>query len=90
MLMQIREALADVADVLRTVRLIDEAHVQHDRTAHAACQVTERLLDAVVPVIALRPRIESMLRHEVHIGDKDTTFLRSSCVLQFSLAGYHY
>ena len=32
------------------------------------CQVTERLLNAVVPFIALHPRIESMLRHEVHIG----------------------
>ena len=63
-LVNIREALADVADVLRMVRLIDEAHVQHDTTAHAACQVTERLLDAVVPVITLGLRVVSWLRHE--------------------------
>ena len=31
---------------------------------------TESLLDAVVPVIALRPRIESMWKHVVHIGAK--------------------
>ena len=50
---------------------------------------TERLLDAVVPFIALHPRIESMWRHEVHIGGgKDSTFRRNFCVLQFSFAGY--
>ena len=87
MLVDIREALADVADVLRTVRLIDEAHVKHDTTAHAACKDTERLLDAVVPVIALRPRVVSWLRHEVHIGGKGTTFLRGFCVLQFDFSG---
>ena len=83
MLVNIREALADVADVLRTVRLIDEAHVKHDTTAHAACQVTERLLNAVVPVITLRLRVVSWLRHEVHIGGKGATFPRDFCVLQF-------
>ena len=51
---------------------------------------TERLLDAVVPFIALRPRIESMWKHGVHIGGKDTTFQRSFCVLQFSFAECHY
>ena len=86
-LMQIHEAFADVVDVLRMVRLIDEAHVQHDTTAHAACQATERLLDAVVPVIALRPRVVSWLRHEVHIGGKGTTFPRDFCVLQFDFSG---
>ena len=51
---------------------------------------TERLLDAVVPFIALRPRIESMWKHGVHIRGKDTTFRRSFCVRQFSFAESHY
>ena len=88
--MQIRETFADVADVLRTVWLLDEAHAQHDTTAHATCQVTERLLDAVVLVIALRPRVVSWLRHEVHIGCKSTSFQRALCVLQSDFIGCHY
>ena len=86
---QVGQTLANVADVLRAVRLLDEANVQHDTTAHAACQVTERLLDAVVPVIALSPRVVSWLRHEVHIGCKGTTFLRDFCVLQIDFSGCH-
>ena len=86
---QVGQTLADVADVLRAVRLIDEAHVQHDTAPHAACQVTERLLDAVVPVISLSPRVVSWLRHEVHCGCKGTTFLRDFCVLQLVFSECH-
>ena len=63
--------------------LFDEANVMHDTTAHAACQVKERFLDAVVPVIALRSRVVSWLRRKVHIRCKGTSFLRDFCVLQF-------
>ena len=51
---------------------------------------TERLLDAVVPFIALRPRIESMWKHGVHTRGKDTIFRRNFCVLPFSFAESHY
>ena len=56
-------------------RLLSQLH--HDTTAHSICQVTERLLDAVVPFIALRPQAVSWLRHEVIIVGKGTTFLAS-------------
>ena len=46
----------------------------HDTTAHAACKVTERLLDAVVPVVALSQRVVSWLRYEMHSGAKIQMF----------------
>ena len=63
-------------------RLLSQLH--HDTTAHSICQVTERLLDAVVPFIALRPQAVSWLRYEVIIVGKGTTFLRDFCGLQLS------
>ena len=63
-------------------RLLSQLH--HDTTAHSICQVTERLLDAVVTFIALRPQAVSWLRHEVIIVGKGTTFLRDFCGLQLS------
>ena len=60
--------------------LLSQLH--HDTTAHSICKVTERLLDAVVPFIALRPQAVSWLRHEVIIVGKGKTFLRDFCGLQ--------
>ena len=54
---------------------------------NAACQVAERLLDAVVPVIVLSPRVVSGLGHKVHCVCKNTTFSRNPCVLQFKIEG---
>ena len=82
--MHIAQALADVADILWTVSLFDEAYVQHNTAPDATRQVTERLLDAVVPVVTLSPRVVSWLRNEMHCEGKDTTIPRGSCVLQFS------
>ena len=61
-------------------RLLSQLH--HDTTAHSICQVTKRILDAVVPFIALRPQAVSWLRHEVIIVGKGKTFLRDFCGLQ--------
>ena len=63
-------------------RLLSQLH--HDTNAYSICQVTERLLDAVVPFIALRPQAVSWLRHEVNNVGKGTTFLRDFCGLQLS------
>ena len=87
MLMNIGKALADVADVLRAVWFVDESYIQHDTATNAACQVAERLLDAVVPVIVLSPRVVSGLGHKVHCVCKNTTFSRNPCVLQFKIEG---
>ena len=63
-------------------RLLSQLY--HDTTAYSICQVTKRILDAVVPFIALRPQAVSWLRHEVIIVGKGTTFLRDFCGLQLS------
>ena len=89
-LIHIAQALADVADILWTVSLFDEAHVQHNTASYATRQVTERLLDAVLPVVALSPRVVSWLRYEMHSGGKDTDARRNSCVLQFGFREHYY
>ena len=47
---------------------------QHNTASYATRQVTERLLDAVVPVVALSPRVVSWLRYEMHSGAKIQMF----------------
>ena len=57
-------------------RLLSQLH--YDTNAYSICQVTKRILDAVVPFIALRPQAVSWLRHEVIIGAKVQLFFETS------------
>ena len=82
-----RKSLDIIPNAIRERQAKARRRIDVDTTAHAACQVTERLLDAVVPVITPGPRVVSWLRHEVHIGGKGTTFPRDFCVLQFDFSG---
>lgn len=82
-LVNIREALADVANVLLTVWLIDEAHVQYDATAHATCKVTEGCASH-----RAASQVVSWLRHELHIWGEGTTLLHDFCVQQFDFTEY--
>ena len=82
-----RKNLDIIPNAIRESQAKTRRRIDVDTTAPAACQVTERLLDAVVPVITLRPRVVSWLRHEMHIGGKGTTFPQDFCVLQFDFSG---
>ena len=81
-LMEPVQAAADVAHVVHVKFLLDEAHRQHQTVPWATCQVAERLLDAVVELVALSLRIISCLAYEVHCDGKVTTFSRRFWVLQ--------
>ena len=85
--MKIGQTLPDVTYVLWAVVLVNETNVEHDTATYAACQVAERLLDAIVELIAAGSRVVSYLRHEMHCGCKGTTFLRKFCVLQLHFQG---
>ena len=56
----------DVPNIFWSEARCHKTDIEHDTTSHAACQVAEALLDAIVLVIALEIGIVPYLRYEMH------------------------